>query len=41
MNNGTYTSTVKAAHVVTSIKQTPVLKDHVFLVLSYRKCEMN
>jgi len=26
--------TVKPAHVVTSIKQAPVLKGHIFLVLS-------
>jgi len=29
-----YINTVKPAHVVTSIKQSPVLKDHTFLVLS-------
>ena len=28
-------STVNPAHVVTSIKQFPVLKGHLFLVLSY------
>ena len=27
-------STVKPAHVVTSIKQSPALKGHIFLVLS-------
>jgi len=29
-----YTYTVKPAHAVTSIKQSSVLKDHFFLVLS-------
>jgi len=28
--------TVKPAHVVTSIKQSPVLKGHLFLVLSLK-----
>jgi hypothetical protein len=28
------TPTVKPAHTVTSIKQSPVLKGHIFLVLS-------
>jgi hypothetical protein len=27
-------NTVKPAHVVTSIKQSPVLKGHIFLILS-------
>ena len=27
-------NTVKPAHVVTSIKQSPVLKRHIFLILS-------
>jgi len=27
-------NTVKAAHAVTSIKQSPVLKDNLFLILS-------
>jgi hypothetical protein len=29
------TYTVKSAHKVTSIKQSPVLKGHLFLVMSY------
>ena len=29
-----YTGTVKPVHVVTSIKQSPVLKGHLLLVLS-------
>jgi len=29
-----YISTVKPAHAVTSIKQSPVLKGHIFIVLS-------
>jgi hypothetical protein len=29
-------NTVKHAHVVTSIKQSPVLKDHLFLDLSQK-----
>jgi len=31
-----YTCTVKPAHAVTSIKQSPALKGHLFLVLSYK-----
>jgi hypothetical protein len=31
---GRFDDTVKPAHVVTSIKQSPVLKGHPFLVLS-------
>jgi hypothetical protein len=29
-------STVKPAHAVASIKQSPVIKGHLFLVLSYK-----
>jgi len=29
-----YSNTVKPAYVVTSIKQSPVLKGHLFIVLS-------
>jgi hypothetical protein len=31
-----YKATVKPAHVVTSIKQSPVLKGYIFIVLSRR-----
>ena len=31
-----YKSTVKPAHAVTSIKQPPALKGHIFLVRSYK-----
>jgi hypothetical protein len=31
---GTCNDIVKPAHVITSIKQLPALKDHLFLVLS-------
>ena len=30
-----YISIVTPTHVITSIKQSPVLKGHLFLVLSY------
>jgi len=29
-------NTVKPAHVVTSLKQPPLLKDHLFLILSQK-----
>jgi hypothetical protein len=31
-----FNNTVKPAHLVTSIKKSPVLKDHLFLALSYK-----
>ena len=34
LKHNIYIYTVKPAHVVTSIKQSPVLKGHLFLVLS-------
>jgi hypothetical protein len=33
-NSCTYICTVKAAHTVTSNKQSPVFKGHIFLILS-------
>ena len=33
-NHQQNTTTVKSAHAVTSIKQSPVLKGHLFFVLS-------